>query len=80
MGAWRRRALPSAVLAQEELRPVQEAQSLQPGAAGADGAHSPASFPAGSSLPGHGDATRSRGWSRGSAVWMHLLLPDGLRH
>ena len=58
---------------------MQEAQSLQPQAAGADGAHSPASFPAGSSLPGHGDAARSRAWSRGSAVRMHLLLPDGLR-
>lgn len=58
---------------------MQKAQSPQPEAAGADGAHSPASFPASSSLPGHGDATRSQGWSWGFAVRMHLLLPDGLR-
>lgn len=53
---------------------------LRAGATGADGARSPASFPAGSSLPSHSDATRSQGWSWGSAVRMHLLLPDGLGH
>jgi len=55
---WRRRA-------QEEPRLAQEAQSPQPGAAGADGAHSSGSFP----------ATRSRG----SALRMRLSLPGGLR-
>lgn len=63
----------------ELLRLVQEAPSPQPGAAAADGAHSRAPFPAGSSLPGHGDATRSQGWSWGSAVQTHLLPPDGRR-